>query len=103
MSPAIDIVQILLQQNANITAFDPKAMDNAKHILSDNIKYAASAYKAAENADVLVVLTEWNDFKDLDLNIIKSKMKTPNIVDLRNLLNKQQATELGFSYTGIGR
>ncbi len=103
MSPAIDIVKILLEKNANITAFDPKAMDNAKQILSDRIKYASSAYEAVENADVLVVLTEWEEFKSLDLNIIKNKMKTPNIVDLRNLLNKQQATELGFSYKGIGR
>ncbi len=102
-SPAMEIVGALLKHGADITAFDPKAMDNAKKLVGDKIKYAADAYDAAKGADVVAVLTEWVDFKSLDLARLKSVMKTPRIVDLRNLLDKDEAVKQGFSYVGIGR
>lgn len=102
-SPAMEIVGALLKHGADITAFDPKAMDNAKKLVGDKIKYAADAYDAAKGADVVAVLTEWGDFKSLDLARLKSVMKTPRIVDLRNLLDKDEAVKQGFSYVGIGR
>ena len=102
-SPAMEIVGALLKHGADITAFDPKAMDNAKKLVGDKIKYAADAYDAAKGADVVAVLTEWVDFKSLDLVRLKSVMKTPRIVDLRNLLDKDEAVKQGFSYVGIGR
>lgn len=102
-SPAMEIVGALLKHGADITAFDPKAMDNAKKLVGDKIKYAADAYDAAKGADVAAVLTEWVDFKSLDLARLKSVMKTPRIVDLRNLLDKDEAVKQGFSYVGIGR
>ena len=102
-SPAMEIVAALLKRGADVTAFDPKAMDNAKKLVGDKIKYAADAFDAAKGADVVAVLTEWVDFKSLDLARLKSVMKTPKIVDLRNLLDKDEAVKLGFSYVGIGR
>ena len=102
-SPAMEIVGALLKRGANVAAFDPKAMDNAKKLVGDKIKYAADAFDAARGADVVAVLTEWVDFKSLDLARLKTEMKTPRIVDLRNLLDKDEAVKLGFSYIGIGR
>lgn len=102
-SPAMEIVGALLKHGADITAFDPKAMDNAKKLVGDKIKYAADAFDAARGADVVAVLTEWVDFKSLDLARLKTEMKTPRIVDLRNLLDKDEAVKQGFSYVGIGR
>lgn len=102
-SPAMEIVGALLKHGADIIAFDPKAMDNAKKLVGDKIKYAADAFDAARGADVVAVLTEWVDFKSLDLARLKTEMKTPRIVDLRNLLDKDEAVKLGFSYVGIGR
>ncbi len=102
-SPAMEIVGALLKRGADVAAFDPKAMDNAKKLVGDKIKYAADAFDAARGADVVAVLTEWVDFKSLDLARLKTEMKTPRIVDLRNLLDKDEAVKLGFSYVGIGR
>lgn len=102
-SPAMEIVGALLKRGANVAAFDPKAMDNAKKLVGDKIKYAADAFDAARGADVVAVLTEWVDFKSLDLARLKTEMKTPRIVDLRNLLDKDEAVKLGFFYVGIGR
>ena len=102
-SPAMEIVGALLKHGADITAFDPKAMNNAKKLVGDKIKYAADAFDAVRGADVVAVLTEWVDFKSLDLARLKTEMKTPRIVDLRNLLDKDETVKLGFSYVGIGR
>lgn len=102
-SPAMEIVGALLKRGADVAAFDPKAMDNAKKLVGDKIKCAADAFDAARGADVVAVLTEWVDFKSLDLARLKTEMKTPRIVDLRNLLDKDEAVKLGFSYVGIGR
>ena len=101
-SPAMEIVNALLKHDVAITAFDPKAMDTAKKLVGDKIGYASDAYEAVKDADVLAVLTEWVDFKSLDLTKVKTLMKTPKIVDLRNLLDKDEAARLGFEYRGIG-
>ena len=79
------------------------AMETAKKLVGNRIGYAADAYEAAKDADVLAVLTEWSDFKSLDLAKLKTLMKVPKIVDLRNLLNVNEAKRLGFDYRGIGR
>ena len=86
-----------------IRAFDPKAMETAKILVGDKLEYASDAYDAAKGADVLAVLTEWEDFKSLDLTRIKQAMNAPEIVDLRNILNKSEAEDAGFGYRGIGR
>lgn len=102
-SPAIEIILKLLEKNLNITAYDPKAMDIAKEILKDKISYAKNMYECIENADVLVILTEWQSFKALDLKRAKELMKGKNILDFRNLLDKNKAIEAGFVYSGVGR
>lgn len=102
-SPAIDIIAKLLEKNLKIKAYDPKAMDIAKEILQDKIEYAKNMYECVENADILVILTEWKEFKELDLKQAKKLMKGKNILDFRNLLDKNEAISLGFTYKGVGR
>lgn len=102
-SPAMDIVGELLNRNVSITAYDPKAMGVAKTLLGDKIKYAKDMYSALSGADVLAILTEWPEFKTLDLEKAGQLMKSKNIVDCRNLLNPQQALLNQFTYKGIGR
>ena len=77
-------------------------MDNAKKILGDKVTYAQDMYATLPNADVLAVLTEWEDFKSLDLTKAKQLMKTPKIVDLRNLINRDKARSLGFEIHALG-
>lgn len=102
-SPAMEIIEELLKHDVKIRAFDPKAMEMAKILVGDKLEYASDAYDAAKGADVLAVLTEWEDFKSLDLTRIKQAMNAPEIVDLRNILNKSEAEDAGFGYRGIGR
>ena len=102
-SPAIYIVNGLIDSGATICAYDPKAMENAQNILGDKISYAPDMYKATEGADVLAILTEWEDFKAADLSRLKQVMRTPQIVDLRNMLSPEDAESAGFSYHRIGR
>ncbi|EMZ6591028.1 UDP-glucose/GDP-mannose dehydrogenase family protein [Campylobacter jejuni] len=102
-SPAVDIVFRLLEQKVKICAYDPKAMDLAKQILGDKIDYASSMYEAIKDADVIVMLTEWKEFSSLDLKKAYDLVRHKKIIDLRNLLDKNEAIKLGFEYQGVGR
>lgn len=101
-SPAIDIIKLLLQEKVKIRCFDPLAMENARKILPD-ITYCENEYEVAQGSDVLVIATEWNQFRNLDLNNIKTLLKTPILIDLRNLYEPAQVKDLGFVYEGVGR
>lgn len=101
-APAIDIVNSLLEKGAKIKAFDPKAMDTAKDILGDKIEYAANSYNALEGSDALLLLTEWNEFRNPDFNKVKSLLNSPMIFDGRNQYNRQELEKLGFTYTCFG-
>jgi len=101
-SPAIDIIKEMVKYSHNVCVFDPKAMENARLILGDSVKYAASIEDACGNADVMVILTEWEDFKHIDLIKIKQKMNRAKIVDLRNMLDADTAVKAGFEYRGVG-
>lgn len=101
-SPAMQILQALLAYNANVTVYDPKAMDNAKKMLGDKVTYVDDEYAAVTNADVVAILTEWSDFKKLDLAKVKALMRTPQIVDLRNMLKAEEVRSLGLGYHAIG-
>ena len=103
LSPAINIIQELLKNNFKIKAHDPKAIKSAKEFLGDKIDYINDMDEIYENADILVILTEWQEFKKLDLNKVAKKMKNKIIIDCRNLLDKNEAIRLGFIYKGIGR
>ena len=102
-SPAVDIVSELVQQGADIIAYDPKAMGTACQIFGNKISYADDMYQALKNADVLAILTEWQDFKKLDLEQAQNLMRHKKIVDCRNLLDIEEVKSYGFEYQGIGR
>lgn len=101
-APSIPIVNNLKKEGANIKAYDPIAMENAKKIFS-GIEFSKDSYDAAKDADILVILTEWNEFKQLDLNKINKLMKNPVILDGRNIYNPIEVERLGFTYKGVGR
>ena len=101
-SPAMRIIQEVLKEGATVRAFDPAAMDEAKHTLPA-IAYAADAYDAARGADALIIATEWNEFRNLDWDRMRSALKAPVVVDLRNVYDPHHMREAGFRYTGVGR
>ena len=101
-SPAIDIIREIQQRGATIRAYDPVAMDEAKHSLPD-IEYATDEYDAIKDADILVIVTEWNQFRALDMERVKSLLKSPKIADLRNIYEPKDMREFGFEYIGVGR
>ena len=101
-SPAIDIIKLLLKEGAHIRCFDPLAMDNTKKILP-NLTYCQDEYETSQSSDALVIATEWNQFRNLDLLKIKKLLKSPILLDLRNLYEPPQAKALGFIYEGVGR
>lgn len=101
-SPATDIIKELVKRGANVKAYDPVAMDEAKHVLPD-IAYAEDEYDAITGADMLVIITEWNQFRALDMEKVKQLLKSPKIADLRNIYEPDDMRELGFEYVGVGR
>ncbi len=101
-SPAIDIIKELIKRGASVKAFDPVAMDEAKHFLPD-IEYAIDEYDAITGADMLLIITEWNQFRALDMEKVKNLLKSPKIADLRNIYEPDDMRELGFEYVGVGR
>jgi UDPglucose 6-dehydrogenase len=101
-SPAIYVIQKLLAEGVTIRAYDPQAIDEAKHMNLD-IDYAVSAEDAAEGADALVLLTEWPEFRNADFARIRSAMARPLIVDGRNILDAMKLREMGFEYVSMGR
>ncbi len=101
-APSIVIINSLVKAGAKIKAYDPVAMKNAEKILK-RITFSKDCYQAVEGADLLILLTEWNEFRQLDLVKIKKLMKKPNIVDGRNIYDPKKVKDLGFAYIGVGR
>lgn len=101
-SPAITIINMLLDKGAKIKAYDPKAMETAKIIFGDKIVYSSNSYDALENADALILITEWNEFKRPSFDKIKSKLKEPIIFDGRNQYDKKRMTDRGIKYISLG-
>ena len=102
-APSISIIEKLLKEKARIKAFDPIAMDDAKTIFHAKIKYAKGPYDCVKGADAVIILTEWNEFRNLELLKIKTLMKTPNFFDFRNIYEPQKMKRLGFNYFCVGR
>lgn len=102
-TPALLVVNELLKKGAKIKAFDPVAMPNFKKVISDKINYADNIYSAIEDADALILLTEWNDFRYIDIEKVKELLKKPIIFDARNLYDPKKLKESGFIYYSIGR
>ena len=96
------VIQELQKEGAKIKAYDPEAMGKAKEELKD-VEFCKDVYEACKDADVLLLLTEWNEFKEMDLKKVKSLMRTPLIIDGRNIYNPENMHNEGFSYISIGR
>ncbi len=101
-APSLAIVPALQDNGAVIRAYDPEGMEQARPLF-DNVEFAKNAYAALEGADALVLVTEWDAFRALDLRRVKSLLKAPVVVDLRNVYSPDEMAKLGFEYTSIGR
>ena len=101
-APAIDVINDLLAENAAVRVYDPVAMENAKKVLDSKVVYCDDVYAAADGANAVLILTEWEEFKNIDFAKLKSKLLTPIIIDGRNLLDGNEMIKQGFVYKGIG-
>jgi len=102
-SPALALVRHLVEQGAVVRAFDPEAMENARGMLPDEVRYCADSYDAVKGADGMVIATEWNQFRSLNLDKIASLMQGNIVVDLRNVYEHERMEKAGFSYECVGR
>ena len=101
-APSIPLINGLIERGASVSAFDPVAREQAQQFLN-GIEFADDAYAAAEGADALVIVTEWDEFRALDLERIAGSLRGRILVDLRNVYDPDEAQEVGLSYFGIGR
>ena len=101
-APSVEIIRGLIARGARVAAYDPVATDEARKLLPE-IEYAEDEYSAATGAEALVFVTEWNQFRALDMDRIRDLMKVPRIADLRNIYEPADMRELGFKYVGVGR
>jgi UDPglucose 6-dehydrogenase len=102
-SPAMFLVTALLQEGCKIAAYDPAAMERAREVLGSGVKFAGSAYEAAHGADAVLILTEWEEFANLDLARLNRELKYPIVIDGRNLYDPEVMAAHGFTYYSVGR
>jgi UDPglucose 6-dehydrogenase len=104
-SPAIDIIHMLLNEGCSVAVFDPAAMERTQQVLpaGDHLRYATNAYEAAEDADALLILTDWAEFSELDLRRLNQLLRYPIVVDGRNLYDPTVLSDHGFTYVSVGR
>ena len=101
-SPSLAILPALRKAGATVRAFDPEGMAEAKKLMPD-LSYCRDAYDCMSGADAVAIITEWNEFRNLDLIRMKQLLRQPAVVDLRNVYNPAEMAEAGFRYTSIGR
>lgn len=101
-APALEVIHLLQNEGAKIQAYDPQAMENASLVLK-KVKLCENPYQVAEGADAMILVTDWNEFKQLDFSRVKELMKRPVIMDGRNLWDEESLRKLGFEYFGVGR
>jgi len=102
-SPALFLVQSLMQEGSKITAYDPAAMERTQEVMSSGITFVNSAYEAARQADALLILTEWEEFANLDLARLRHELKYPIVIDGRNLYDPESMAAQGITYYSVGR
>lgn len=102
-APALVVIDRLLAAGATVTAYDPESMHEARRILGDRVTFADRSLDAVADADALILVTEWNEFRSPDFALVKSKLKTPVVFDGRNIWNPASLREMGFEYRCIGR
>jgi len=101
-APSLDILPALQAKGAKVQAFDPEGAKEASHMMP-GVSFVSGPYEAAEGADVLLILTEWDQFRALDLTRLKGLLKAPVVVDLRNVYKPAEMVRSGFTYASIGR
>jgi len=101
-APALEIIQALVKEGVKVRAFDPAAMGEARKVLK-GIRYCDDAYDTAKHADAVVLMTEWNEFRNLDLVRLRQSVRNPVFIDLRNVYDEQRMKQAGFRYIGVGR
>jgi UDPglucose 6-dehydrogenase len=102
-SSSIPLVAALVEAGAKVRAFDPVAMDNAREMLPEAVQYCEDSYDAADGADAMIIVTEWNQFRSLDMERVRSLLNQPVVVDLRNLYDPKRMKDQGFQYSSVGR
>lgn len=103
-SPAIDVIRLLQKEGAQLKVYDPAAMQGAKQILKlKRVSFCEDPYEVAKGSDAVILATEWNEFRNLDLGLLKQGLKQPVFVDLRNVYDPAKMASLGFRYIGVGR
>lgn len=102
-APSLTIIPALLEKGARIKAHDPKGMHEAKRLLPEDVEYAVNAYDACQDADAVILMTEWNQYRALDLEKIRACLREPVFIDLRNVYEPDKLKALGFHYSGVGR
>jgi len=102
-APSLVIIKELLESGCSIRAYDPAAMETARSFLGNKIEYAENEYEALKNADALVIVTEWNEFRNPDFEKLKMLLKNPTVFDGRNIFSPEDMKKLGFNYYSIGR
>ncbi|HKR09772.1 MAG TPA: UDP-glucose/GDP-mannose dehydrogenase family protein [Gemmatimonadaceae bacterium] len=102
-APSLTLIEMLLEAGVSVSAHDPAAMEQARAVLADKIEYAESSYDALTGADALVVVTDWNEYRNPDFNRIKKGLSQPVIIDGRNLYDPERMRDLGMRYYSIGR
>ncbi len=102
-APSVYIIKELLERGFSINAYDPEAMNKVKDVVGEKINYFDNPYDAAEGVDTVVVLTEWNEFRELDLEKLKKEMKGDILIDGRNIYNTERVRKIGLKYFGVGR
>jgi UDPglucose 6-dehydrogenase len=101
-APSLAVIQALQDAGATVRAYDPEGIEQARPMLKD-VAFATDAYAAAEGADALVIVTEWDEFRALDLRRIAASMTSPTLVDLRNIYPREEVERAGLTVTGIGK
>jgi UDPglucose 6-dehydrogenase len=102
-SPAILLIQSLLQEGCKVTAYDPAAMDRAREVFGSSVDFVTNSYDAANGADALLILTEWEEFASLELRELNARLRYPIVIDGRNLYDPQVMLANGFTYYSVGR
>jgi UDPglucose 6-dehydrogenase len=102
-APAFEIIEALLKEGATVAAYDPEAMNNSKKVLGDRVSFVENQYECLQDADALIIATEWNEFRTPDFLKIVSSLKNKAIFDGRNLFDHSAIKKLGFHYESVGR
>jgi len=102
-SAAIPLVEALVEDGTRVRAYDPVAMDNARQLLPSGVEYCEDSYDAIDGADAMIIVTEWNQFRSLDMERIRTLLRKPVVVDLRNLYDPKRMRDQGFEYFSVGR